>query len=83
MGEERIISNHSNTIGRNLRKIRKSKNIRMKDMIIMLQLHSVEISRETLVKIEGGRQHIKLSQLRGLKELLDVSYEIILEEEKM
>lgn len=55
----------------------------MKDMIIMLQLHSVEISRETLVKIEGGRQHIKLSQLRGLKELLDVSYEIILEEEKM
>lgn len=54
MGEERIISNHSNTIGRNLRKIRKSKNIRMKDMIIMLQLHSVEISRETLVKIEGG-----------------------------
>ena len=54
----------------------------MKDMIIMLQLHSVEISRETLVKIEGGRQHIKLSQLRGLKELLDVSYEIILEEEK-
>lgn len=83
MGEERIISNHTNTIGRNLRKIRKSKNIRMKDMIIMLQLHSVEISRETLVKIEGGRQHIKLSQLRGLKELLDVSYEIILEEEKM
>lgn len=80
MGEERIISNHSNTIGRNLRKIRKSKNSRMQDMVIRLQLHGVEISRETLVKIEGGRQHIKLSQLQGMKELLDVSYEIILEE---
>lgn len=52
----------------------------MQDMVIRLQLHGVEISRETLVKIEGGRQHIKLSQLQGMKELLDVSYEIILEE---
>lgn len=61
MVEEKIISNCSNTIGRNIREIRKSKNMRMQEMVIRLQLNAVEISREALVKIEGGRQHIKLS----------------------
>ena len=41
---------------------------------------SIDITRETFVKIEGGRQHIKLSQLRGIRKELDVSYEDILDQ---
>ena len=48
-------------------------------MVAKLQLRQVPITRETLVKIEGGRQHIKLAQLRGIRDVLGVSYEDILD----
>lgn len=41
----------------------------------MLQLNDVDITRETLVKIEGGRQHIKLNQLIAMKNELEVEYD--------
>ena len=34
---------------------------------------------ETLVKIERGVQHIQLEQLQRIKQILDVSYEELLE----
>ena len=49
------------------------------EMVAKLQLRQVPITRETLVKIEGGRQHIKLAQLRGIRDVLGVSYEDILD----
>ena len=44
----------------------------------MVQLNNVNLTRETLVKIESGRQHIKISQLNAIKECLKVSYEELL-----
>jgi len=83
MKEDRIVSDDgNNTIGRNIRWLRQSKAIRQTDMVARLQLYHVAITRETLVKLEGGRQHIKLSQLRGLKKVLGVSYEDILDEKR-
>ena len=54
----------------------------MTELVARLQVYQVAITREALVKIEGGRQHIKLSQLRGLKKVLGVSYEDILDEKR-
>ena len=83
MREDKIISDDgNNTIGRNIRWLRRSKEIRQTDMVARLQVYHVAITRETLVKLEGGRQHIKLSQLRGLKKVLGVSYEDILDEKQ-
>jgi len=83
MKEDRIVSDDgNNTIGRNIRWLRQSKAIRQTDMVARLQVYHVAITRETLVKLEGGRQHIKLSQLRGLKKVLGVSYEDILDEKR-
>lgn len=80
MGEDRIISDGDNkVIGRNIRWLRKSLDIRGTEMVSRLQLYNVAINRETLVKIEGGRQHIKLSQLRGLCRVLGAKYEDILD----
>lgn len=80
MGEDRIISDgDKKVIGRNIRWIRKSLDIRGTEMVSRLQLYNVAINRETLVKIEGGRQHIKLSQLRGLCHVLGAKYEDILD----
>lgn len=79
LNEGRIDSVEENIIGRNIRKLRKTSRIGQTEMVAKLQLRQVRITRETLVKIEGGRQHIKLAQLRGIRDVLGVSYEDILD----
>ena len=45
-----------------------------------LQLAGVEMTRETLVKIERGIQHITASQLRGVRDALETTYDELLKE---
>ena len=80
VAEDKSISDgEENVIGKNIRWIRESLKIRQTEMVARLQVYHVSITREALVKIEGGRQHIKLSQLRGLCKVLGVTYEDILD----
>ena len=44
----------------------------------LLQLDGVEMTRETLVKIERGIQHIQASQLRGIRNALGTTYDDLL-----
>ena len=45
-----------------------------------LQLAGVEMTRETLVKIERGIQHITATQLRGIRDVLETTYDELLKE---
>lgn len=45
-----------------------------------MQLRNVQITRESLVKIERGIQHIKAMQLKAIKEILGTSYEELFKE---
>lgn len=65
-------------IGENIRRIRLGKGIGQTELVRMLQLEGVEMTRETLVKIERGIQHIQAAQLRGLRDALDTSYDELL-----
>ncbi|MBP3939335.1 MAG: helix-turn-helix transcriptional regulator [Clostridia bacterium] len=65
-------------IGRNIREIRMEKGIGQTELVRRLQLQGVDITRETLVKIERGIQHIKASQLRAIKEELETTYDSLL-----
>ena len=65
-------------IGANIRAIRKEQNIRKVDLVRLLQLEGVEITRETLVKIESGTQHIRASQLRAIRDALGTTYDELL-----
>ena len=65
-------------IGANIRAIRKEQNIRQVDRVRLLQLEGVEITRETLVKIESGTQHIRASQLRAIRDALGTTYDELL-----
>lgn len=67
-------------IGANIRRLRIEKKIGQTEMVSLLQLRNVEITREALVKIERGIQHIKASQLKTIKEILNASYEEIFKE---
>ena len=44
-----------------------------------LQLLDVDITREALVKIERGIQHIQLTQLRAIRDVLRTTYEELLD----
>lgn len=76
MDEQKIKQDIS--IGDNIRKIRKKQNIKQVELVQLLQLQGIDMTRETLVKIEGGRQHIKASQLRGIRNALKTTYDELL-----
>ena len=67
------------SIGANIRMIRTARGIKPTELVRLLQLEGVDITREALVKIEGGRQHIQLAQLRGIRDALGTTYEALLD----
>ncbi|WP_417043400.1 helix-turn-helix domain-containing protein [Dysosmobacter sp.] len=67
-------------IGANIRRIRKEKKIKQVELVRLLQLEGVEMSRETLVKIERGKQHIRATQLRAIRDALGTTYDELLTE---
>lgn len=73
--EEQKIKQDEIKIGANIRRIRKEKGLGQTETVRMLQLQGVNMTRETLVKIERGIQHITASQLRGLKDVLGTTYD--------
>ncbi len=66
-------------IGKNICRIRKEKGIGQMELVRRVQLRGVNLTREAFVKIERGIQHIKASQLKAIKEILEISYEELLE----
>ncbi|MDE6314065.1 MAG: helix-turn-helix domain-containing protein [Lachnospiraceae bacterium] len=78
---EQKVKQDSIQLGKNIRRIRKEQNIGQTELVALMQLKNVQITRETLVKIERGIQHIKATQLKAMKEVLNTSYEEIFKEE--
>jgi len=78
MNEQKIKSDENISIGANIRRIRLSKGIGQTELVRMLQLDGIDITRESLVKIERGIQHIYASQLRAIKNALDTTYDELL-----
>ncbi len=75
---EQKIKQNGICIGYNIRRIRKEKGIGQTELVTLLQLENIEITREALVKIERGIQHIRAAQLRAIKKALNTSYEELL-----
>lgn len=65
-------------IGGNIRRIRLASGIGQTELVLMLQLQNVDITRESLVKIERGVQHITGSQLKGIRDCLNTTYDELL-----
>lgn len=65
-------------IGANIRDIRKQRGLKQTELVRLLQLEGVSMTREALVKIERGAQHIQASQLRAIRDALEVTYDDLL-----
>ena len=66
-------------IGANIRAIRKERGLKQTELVSLLQLEGASMTREALVKIERGAQHIQASQLRAIKNAQGVTYDELLE----
>lgn len=75
---EQKIKQDNGNIGKNIREVRKEKSIGQTELVRMLDLQGVSITRECLVKIERGIQHIQVQQLRAIKNVLDTTYDELL-----
>ena len=62
-------------IGANIKAIRQQKKIKQIDVVRKMQLMGVDITRESLVKIERGIQHIYATQLKAIKEILETTFD--------
>lgn len=78
MSEQKIKNDSNIHIGTNIRSIRKAHGIGQTELVRILQIQGVIITRETLVKIERGIQHIQASQLRAIRDALQTSYDDLL-----
>lgn len=76
--EETRIKQDEIFIGKNIREVRLEKGIGQTELVRRLQLQGIDITRETLVKIERGIQHLKASQLRAIKIELNTTYDRLL-----
>ncbi len=82
MEEQKIKQDLVIHIGKNIRSIRKSRKIGQTELVRRLQLVGVDMTRETLVKIERGIQHIYAGQLAAIKDILGTTYDELLKPEK-
>jgi hypothetical protein len=77
MARQKIKQDEIN-IGANIRNVRMQCGIGQTELVRILQLNGIEITRETLVKIERGIQHIQAIQLRAIRDALNTSYDSLL-----
>lgn len=77
---QKIKSSDEIFIGENIRLIRKNRDIGQTELVRMLQLKGIDMTRERLVKIERGVQHIYAGQLKAIRDILDTTYDELLKE---
>jgi transcriptional regulator with XRE-family HTH domain len=78
MLEQKIKQDSAINIGTNIRAVRKTQGIGQTELVGRLQVMGVAMTRETLVKIERGIQHIQASQLKAIRDTLQTSYDELL-----
>lgn len=78
--DSKIKQTSSIQIGKNIRTIRLAKGIGQTELVRLLQLQGIDMTRESLVKIERGIQHIYASQLKGIRDALETTYDELLKE---
>lgn len=77
--ESKILSDAEIDIGSNIRRIRLGKGIKQITVIRELQLRGFNVTKETMVKWEHGNKHFPASQLKAIKEILDTTYDELLQ----
>ena len=66
-------------VGENIRLLRKKRKLTQDQLAAKLQVLGCDITRSALAKIEVGQRHLYPDEIKAIKEILNVSYESILD----
>lgn len=69
-------------VGNNIRKLREKANLTQEQLSAKLQINGCDITRSALAKIEVGQRHLYPDEIILLKEILNTSFDEILNVEK-
>lgn len=69
-------------VGNNIRKLREKSNLTQEQLSAKLQINGCDITRSALAKIEVGQRHLYPDEIILLKEILNTSFDEILNVEK-
>lgn len=75
---QKIKQNRVGNIGKNIRELRLSQGMGQTELVRLLELQGIPITRECLVKIERGIQHVQVQQLEAIKNELKTTYDELL-----
>lgn len=70
-------------VGNNIRKLREKSNLTQEQLSAKLQINGCDITRSALAKIEVGQRHLYPDEIILLKEILNTSFDEILNIEKL
>ncbi len=79
MKEQKIKQDGS--IGQNIKKLRRRAGLTQEQVATQMQLYGCSVTRISYIKIENGMQHIWVSELKTLKEILHAEYWEFFEDE--
>ena len=71
---ERVNQRENHLLGSNIRKIRESKGLRNRDVLIQLQLRGINIARSTYSKMELGINNPTVDVLIALTEIFECDF---------
>lgn len=71
---ERINQRTNHLVGENIKRLRKEKELRNKDIVAQLQLHGVEISTGTYSKVEMGLNNPSVDLLIALTKIFSCDF---------
>lgn len=66
-------------VGQRIRTYREARGLTQEQLSARLQTHGCDITRSALAKIEVGQRHLYVDELKLFKELLDISYDNLLD----
>lgn len=64
-------------MGNNIRRLRMYYELTQEQLSAKLQTKGIDITRSALAKIEVGQRHIYPDEIKGIKDILDISYDQI------
>lgn len=71
--------NYEKKLGQNIRRIRELRRLTQEELSAKLQISGCDITRSALAKMEVGQRHIYPDEIKLLKELLNVTYDELLD----
>ena len=68
---------YEKALGKNIRRLRMERKLSQEQAAARLQVRGCDVTRSALAKMEVGQRHIYPDELKGLREIFGVPYEVL------